>query len=113
MKVYFIRSSESTIGDELYKVFIPDGVPRHIIDDAFTMAERYSNYYNEMCYTDINDIEETFDGDINRFDEYFDEIVIRCVENRLLNGQEVFNFYIEEVMGWALEPLRCDFAYEW
>ena len=104
--IYYVLSSEPVVGDEYYTMEVADIVPEFLVKSALKMAEKYSNHFYEMSDS-IDDL------DPNDFDEFFDDIHARCKANLLGNGQEVFNFYIEECIGWDLVPLRCHFAYEW
>lgn len=95
-KEIIVKSVEEECPDAYWRVKVPLYVMEENIKARLNMAAKYS------VITDCDNEED--------FDEHFEEM-LNFRENS--NGEETFNYYIEKVCGWKIEPLKIDFSYEW
>jgi hypothetical protein len=88
LKIYNIdKNVQTNAEDKLEEAEDVLGRPyykKDFLDDVFLTEEEYDEHFEEM----LNFREQT-------------------------NGEETFNYYIEKVCGWKIEPLEFDFTYEW
>ena len=96
MQEFIIKSMEEECEDCYWKVTVPDYVSKENVMEKFKMAAKYSTI------TDCDTEED--------YDENFEEMLNFREQS---NGECTFNYYIENVCGWKIEPLNFDFVYEW
>ena len=95
-KEIIIKSMEEECEDAYWKVKVPAYVSEENLKAKLEMAAKYS------VITDCDEEED--------FDEHFEEMLNFREQS---NGEQTFNYYIEKVCGWKIEPLNVDFVYEW
>jgi hypothetical protein len=95
-KELIIKSKEEECPDGYWRVRVPAYVTEESLKAKLEMAAKYSTI------TDCDTEEE--------YDEHFEEMFNFREQT---NGEETFNYYIEKVCGWKIEPLEFDFTYEW
>lgn len=125
---YIVKAFEYELGDDYFKVIVPDDVSREQVMAAFKAATAYVNYapdYSDLIYTNNtesisddefeyileNEREEYVALGVKSFDEHFEKMLNVEDEQRLY----VFQYYITECMGWKIEDLipKVDFEFEW
>lgn len=95
-KEIIIKSKEEELPDAYWRIKVPLYVTEENLKAKLEMAAKYS------LITDCDTEED--------YDEHFEEM-LNVRENN--NGADTFNYYIQNVCRWNIEPLKFDFEYEW
>lgn len=102
-KIFIVQSSEEELGEELFKVTVPENEPREKVFINMNMAAKYAE-------PGIEDEYEKNEEGIAALDEHYPEMMEYARE---LCGLERFNLYLTEFCGYKVEAIEYDFSYEW
>lgn len=98
-KKIIVKSREEECGEEYFIISIPNYISDEQIKTKIEMACKYAS--ESIC-----DMEDN----LTKFDEFVNQMIDIRHES---NGQQAFEHYIIEICGWKLEPLICDYEYDW